>query len=45
MVRFHWHAEGGQNAWVPQGGMKVDQSGVRHITLDMEVRPPATAGD
>lgn len=38
MVRFHWPVEGGHSAWVPIGGMKVDEkAGVRHITIDMEV--------
>ncbi|KAI3426267.1 hypothetical protein D9Q98_008642 [Chlorella vulgaris] len=38
MVRFHWPVEGGHSAWVPSGGMKVDEEkGVRHITLEMEL--------
>ena len=41
MVRFHWPVEGGLSAWVPSGGMKLDEAaGVRHITLDMEVSFP-----
>ena len=42
MVRFHWPVEGGHSAWVPSGGMKLDEAaGVRHITLDMEVSAAA----
>ncbi|PRW44931.1 GMP synthase [glutamine-hydrolyzing] [Chlorella sorokiniana] len=38
MVRFHWHVEGQQSAWVPHKGIVEDEaSGVRHITVDMEL--------
>lgn len=33
------HVEGQQSAWVPHKGIVTDEaSGVRHITVDMEVR-------
>lgn len=38
MVRFHWPCDGGQNAFVPPGGVEQDEkNGVTHVHCEMEV--------
>jgi hypothetical protein len=38
MVRFHWICDGGQNSFVPPGGVNIDeQNGVTHVNCEMEV--------
>lgn len=38
MVRFHWHVEGGQSAFIPPAGVRMDEeAGVCHLSCEMEV--------
>lgn len=38
MVRFHWHVDMGFSAFVPPGGMTVDEeTGVWHVMCEMEL--------
>ena len=46
MVRFHWHVEAGHSAWVAAKGLVTDEAaGIRHITIDAEVRRALCNGD
>lgn len=39
MVRFHWPSSGGQNAFVPHGGIEEDEEyDIMHVSVEMEVR-------
>ena len=39
MVRLHWHVEAGQSAFIPPGGIRLDEAQrVRHLRVEMEAR-------